>query len=72
MLQANARSCQSTPLIDSCGRLVGIMSTHSGRKQMPDQLALLRLDSITGQAALVIDGARRSDKTPEVGLFTLL
>jgi hypothetical protein len=33
MLRAKARSCQSSPLVDGTGRLVGVVSTHFNRPQ---------------------------------------
>ena len=49
MLKAGALACQSTPLIDSSGRLFGVVSTHYKTCTRPSSLALQRLDSLARQ-----------------------
>ncbi len=44
--QAKVRSVQSTPLIDSSGRFIGVLSTHYERPNNPPPGALERLDHV--------------------------
>lgn len=48
MLRANAYACQSTPLIDSSGRLLGMMSTHCREPREFSDRELQDLDLVTG------------------------
>lgn len=49
MLRAGARSCQSSPLIDGAGRLIGVVSTHFGRpREFPPDLWKTVDDVIAG------------------------
>jgi len=47
MLQANAHACQSTPLVDSSGRLLGVMSTHFCEPHDLSERELQDLDLVT-------------------------
>jgi DNA-binding NarL/FixJ family response regulator len=46
LLGLNVRSCQSTPLIDPQGRLIGMVSTHCARVGTPSTEALGQVDNL--------------------------
>jgi DNA-binding NarL/FixJ family response regulator len=47
MLRAQVRSCQSTPLINSSGKFLGVVSTHFVRPRRFSPRVLKRVDDIT-------------------------
>ena len=51
MLRANALAVQSTPLISSCGRLVGMVSTHYCVPRRTPRMKLLYLDRLARRTA---------------------
>src|SRR5215469_3996493 len=51
MLRANALAVQSTPLISSCGRLLGMMSTHYSIPTQPPLTELRYLDRLARRTA---------------------
>jgi signal transduction histidine kinase len=57
MVRAGALAVQSTPLIDSFGGLIGVLSTHYRAKHRPDGRDLQRLDLLARQAADLIERA---------------
>ena len=46
LLRANVRSVQSTPLIDSSGNFIGMVSTHYGRSGGPSPDVWIRVDEL--------------------------
>ena len=61
MIEARARAVQSTPLIGSSGRLLGILSTHSHKPQRPTVSELRLLDLLARVAVRCIE--RKSAST---------
>jgi len=57
MVRAGALAVQSTPLIESSGELVGMLSTHYRSPHRPDERDLQRLDLLARQAADLIERA---------------
>lgn len=58
LLQSQVRSLQSTPLIDSSGNFVGVVSTHCRRPGIPSLDVLMQIDNLaTGFLAKITDGA---------------
>jgi len=51
MLRANALAVQSTPLISSCGRLLGMVSTHYSVPRRPPLTKLSYLDRLARRTA---------------------
>ena len=51
LLAAGARALQSTPLISRSGRVVGVISTHYRKRQIPTERQLVLLDVLARQAA---------------------
>lgn len=51
MAQARVRACQSTPLVASSGRLLGMVNTHFAEAGAPDENDLRALDRIARRAA---------------------
>ncbi|HEX7978415.1 MAG TPA: GAF domain-containing protein [Gemmatimonadaceae bacterium] len=58
-LRAGVRACQSTPLVDRSGVVLGVISTHYTRPQRPSDRALRLLDMLARQAADILDRAAR-------------
>jgi DNA-binding NarL/FixJ family response regulator len=60
LLQANVRSLESTPLIDSSGRFVGVVSTHSRHPGIPSPETLKHVDDLaTSFLAKIKDEGKR-------------
>jgi PAS domain S-box-containing protein len=55
MLAAGARAVQSTPMVASSGRLVGVFSTHYRSARRPEERDLQVLDLLARQAADLIE-----------------
>jgi|SRR5262245_10485471 len=55
MIDARARAVQSTPLIDSSGGLLGVLSTHSHKPQRPTASDLRLLDLLARVAVRYIE-----------------
>ncbi len=51
MLHAGARAVQSTPLVSSSGKILGIVSTHFAEPHRPDERELQLMDLLARQAA---------------------
>jgi hypothetical protein len=47
VLRAGVTSLQSTPLVDSSGRLIGVLSTHYRRSGLLSERSLHRIDTLT-------------------------
>ncbi len=60
LLDAGVRAVQSTPLISSTGRLLGMISTHFAEPHRPTQRGLSQLDLLARQAADYLE--RRQDQ----------
>lgn len=61
MLRANARACQSTPLVGSSGQLLGMLSTHYRQPRDFSQRELNGVDEVTKElAASMEEHLRRS------------
>ena len=56
MEQARARACQSTPLIDASGAVVGMLNTHYARPRRPCEQELDVLDHIAKRTTFWLDG----------------
>lgn len=54
MLEAGVRACQSTPLVNCSGELMGMISTHYQEPHAPDESDLRFLDLLARQAADLI------------------
>jgi len=52
---AGVRALQSTPLIASSGTVLGMLSTHYGEPQAPDEAGLLEIDLIARRAAFWLE-----------------
>ena len=61
MLEAGVRACQSTPLVDSKGKILGVLSTHFGRPHRSDDRVLRLLDLLARQAADYLERKRADD-----------
>jgi hypothetical protein len=46
LLRANVHAVQSTPLISTSGRLIGVLSTHYNRVQAPSALVWKQIDEL--------------------------
>ena len=51
LLEAGIRAVQSTPLISSAGRLLGVLSTHFSQPHSPEERELRLIDLLARQAA---------------------
>ena len=56
MLSAHARACQSTPIVGSDGRVLGIMSTHFRMPHRPTRGELALVDTLADGVADIIEG----------------
>ncbi|HEY1270245.1 MAG TPA: GAF domain-containing protein [Candidatus Binatia bacterium] len=57
VLAAGAAAVQSTPLVASSGRFLGVLSTHYRRPQRPGEDCLTLLDAVARRTADVLDKA---------------
>jgi hypothetical protein len=57
MREAGALACQSTPLLDASGRVLGVLSTHYERPHAPSTEELQVLDVVTARASHWLSGA---------------
>ena len=57
MLEAGARSVQSTPLLSRSGRVLGMLSTHYHKPHRPHERELRLLDLLARQAADLIESS---------------
>jgi GAF domain-containing protein len=55
MLSANALACQSTPIVGSTGRIVGVISTHFRVPQRPTRGQLALVDTFANGVADIIE-----------------
>lgn len=55
MLSANARACQSTPIVGSTGRVLGIISTHFRVPHRPRRGQLALMDTLANGVADMIE-----------------
>jgi PAS domain S-box-containing protein len=62
---AGVRAVQSTPLLDSSGRILGVFSTHYGRPCRPVDTALRLLDIFARQAANIVERVRAEEALRE-------
>jgi CheY-like chemotaxis protein len=60
MLNANALACQSTPIVGSTGRLLGIISTHFRVLHRPTRGQLALMDKLARDAADLIEQSQMS------------
>jgi GAF domain-containing protein len=58
MLEANARACQSTPLRDDEGRVIGMLSTHRRVPGPFDDSLWPAIDALAARGARVVTQAR--------------
>src|SRR5262249_36952195 len=58
LLEAGVRAVQSTPLVSSRGRVVGMISTHSGAPHRPNEHELLLMDLLARQAGDYVERRR--------------
>jgi len=61
MIAARALACQSTPLITSDGKMVGMMSTHFSEPHLPTTRQLKRVDTLAERAAALIGRIRHEE-----------
>src|SRR4029079_15457470 len=61
MLEAGVRACQSTPLVERQGQILGVLSTHFGRPHRSDDRVLRLLDLLARQAADYLERKRADD-----------
>jgi len=54
LLRADVGACQSTPLVSSSGRLVGMLSTHYRRRRTPPVHSLPYLDYLAQRSAALL------------------
>jgi signal transduction histidine kinase len=66
MLQASVRACQSTPLLNMSGDVVGVISTHYRTPGRPSDRALKALDLLAWHAADLIGKIRHSEELERV------
>lgn len=59
MLSANARACQSTPIVGSAGRALGIISTHFAEPHRPTRTQLAVVDTLADGVADIIETSLR-------------
>ena len=74
MLRAGVRAVQSTPLIGSAGKVVGMISTHYGYSHRPKDAELAAVSLLAGVAADHLEhaDARQSARRSAESLNTLL
>jgi len=65
LLRAGIRAVQSTPLVDSSGQLVGMISTHFHGPHRPGERELRFLDLLAHQAAEMVEHARAEEALRE-------
>lgn len=58
MLSANARACQSTPIVGSAGRVLGIISTHFRISRRPTRGQLALVDRLAHDVADLLERRR--------------
>lgn len=58
---AGIRAVQSTPLLSSSGRPLGVLSTHSKKRGRPDERALWWLDVLAREAASILERREAED-----------
>ncbi len=61
LLDAGVRAVQSTPLVSSAGKLLGIISTHFGRPHLPGERELRLMDLLARQAADYLERKQAED-----------
>lgn len=66
MLEAQARACQSTPLVSSKRKVLGMLSTHFERPHRPDERELRLIDLLARQAADYLE--RKQAELVEIAL----
>ncbi len=64
MLEANARACQSTPLRDARGRVIGMLSTHRRAAGSFDDQIWPRIDALAAHAARLVAQSRMTPGSP--------
>jgi PAS domain S-box-containing protein len=62
MLDAGVRAVQSTPLVSSTGKLLGITSTHFGQPHRPGERELRLMDLLARQAADYLERKQGEDE----------
>lgn len=60
-LEAGVRACQSTPLINRAGELLGMLSTHFRSPHVPDKQDLQLVDLLAQQAADLLERKKSED-----------
>jgi PAS domain S-box-containing protein len=60
-LKAGVRAVQSTPIVNSKGRMIGILSTHWGKPHRPDEHDLRYIDLLARQVADIIERNRTEE-----------
>lgn len=68
MLAANARACQSTPIVGSNGRVLGIISTHFRVPHRPTRTQLSSVDTLAHAVADSMDGQQGVDAGDATGM----
>jgi PAS domain S-box-containing protein len=61
MLDAGVRAAQSTPLVSSTGKLLGVTSTHFGQPHRPGERELRLMDLLARQAADYLERKQAED-----------
>jgi GAF domain-containing protein len=59
-LQTGIHACQTTPLIGSAGKVIGMISTHWRTPHQPSEKDLQLFDSLAREAAKVIESCREA------------
>jgi PAS domain S-box-containing protein len=65
LLEARVGAVQSTPLVSSGGRVVGVISTHFAKPHAPNERELRMMDLVAQQAGDYLERKRAEDKLRE-------
>jgi len=66
VLDAGAYACQSTPITDTSGRVLGVISTHFRAPHRPSRRQLLHLDALTPRIAAGLHTTRMDSTVVDV------